>query len=506
MNAMQCLCVSARLRARFADASRRNRFYQILLAASLLPALCGGCMVGPDYHRPSAAGTNAMPAAFSAATNEARWVPAAPAAGQPRGTWWTVFNDPELNRLEDLATANNQDLAVAVARFDEARASVNIARSALLPQAQFDPSYSRQRSSYNSPSQGAPAEVSPTYNTFLAQIAAGWEVDLWGRIRREVQAERYRLTASADDVEAVRLGIQAEVASDYFTLRALESQYEVLQRTVVSYQRSWELTVNRRQGGIASDLDVSQAQTQLRTTEAQLPAVRLQRKRVLHAIATLCGRPAPGFNIAEAGQGTNGAPAMPVMLPSELLERRPDIARAERQMAAANSEIGVAEGAFYPRLQINGLAGFESVNANSWFDWPSRLWAVGPSLELPLFTGGRNKARLALARASYNQTVGTYRQTVLGAFQEVEDQIAAQSLLRAQLEAEEAALTSARQTVEIANNRYDAGLVTYLEVSTSQNAELIVERTVVELRGQEMVAAVGLIKALGGGWQAPPQP
>ena len=289
-------------------------------------------------------------------------------------------------------------------------------------------------------------------------------------------------------------------------MRALEAEYEVLQRTVVSYKRSWELTVNRRKGGIASDLDVSQAQTQLRTTEAQLPAVRLQRRRVLHAIATLCGQPAPDFGIAETGQGTNAVPTVPVTLPSELLERRPDIARAERRMAAANSEIGVAQGAFYPRLQINGLAGFESVSGSSWFDWPSRLWAVGPSLEFPLFTGGRNKARLAFARAAYNETVGAYRQTVLGAFQEVEDQVAAQSLLRTQLEAEEAALASARQTVDIANNRYDAGLVTYLEVSTAQNAELIVERTVVELRGQTMVAAVGLIKALGGGWQAPQQP
>ncbi len=466
-------------------------------------------MVGPDYHRPSPTGTNAMPEKFtgSDSTNAPQWVQAAPSASQPRGAWWGVFNDAELDRLETLATGNNQDIAVAVARFDEARATVNIARAELFPQVQFDPSYVRQRESYNKPSDGKAQHISPTYNTFLAQLQAGWEVDLWGRIRREVQAQRFRLNASADDVEGVRLGIQADLAADYFTLRALEAEYEVLERTVVSYRRSLDVTLNRRKGGIASDLDVSQAQTQLRTTEAQLPAVRLQRKRILHAIATLCGQPAPEFKVEPTGRETNSTPLVPVSLPSELLERRPDIASAEQRMAAANSDVGVAQGAFYPRVQINGLAGFESVSANTWFDWPSRLWAVGPSLELPLFTGGRNKARLALARASYNETVAGYRQTVLNAFQEVEDQIAAKELLRIQLEAEESALASARQTVEIADNRYNAGLVTYLEVATAQNAELTVERTVVELRGQELVAAVGLIRALGGGWQTtPPKP
>lgn len=449
-----------------------------------------------------------MPAAFTGenTTNGAQWAAAVPSASQPHGAWWEVFNDPELNRLEALATGNNQDLAAAVARFDEARATVNIARSELFPQVQFDPSYVRQRSSFNQPSDGQPLGLSPTYNTFLAQIQAGWEVDLWGRVRREVQAARYRLTASADDIESVKLATQAELAQDYFTLRSLESEYGVLERTVVSYKRSLEVTMNRRKGGIASDLDVSQAQTQLRTTEAQLPAVRLERKRVLHAIATLCGQPAPDFNVAPTGNDAKSVPQVPLSLPSELLERRPDIAGAEERMAAANSEIGVAVGAFYPRLQINGLAGFESVDASTWFNWPSRLWAVGPSLELPLFTGGRNKAQLAFARSFYNETVANYRRTVLSAFQEVEDQVSAQELLHTQLEAEEEALASARQTVEIANNRYEAGLVTYLEVATAQTAELTVERTAVELRGQELVAAVGLIKALGGGWQAPTQP
>ena len=469
-----------------------------ILAFTLL-AFAGGCMVGPDYHRPAPLGTNAMPPAFS---SNAAWKTAAPAAHLPRGQWWQVFADPDLNRLEELADANNQDLAAAIARFDEARASVNITRAELFPQVQFDTSYLRQRTSFNQPSDGKPNGISPTYNTFLAQLQAGWEVDLWGRVRREVQAARAQLQASADDVEGVKLALEADLAVDYFTLRALDAELEVLDRTVASYRRSLEVTTNRRKGGIASDLDVSQAQTQLRVTEAQLPAVRLRRKQVLHAIATLCGQPAPGFVLSAIPGLRNPVPAVPVSLPSELLERRPDIAAAEQRMAAANSQIGVAQAAFYPRIQINGLAGFESVDANTWFDWPSRLWAVGPALELPLFTGGRNRAQLALARATYTETIANYRQIVLSAFQEVEDQIASQELLRTQLEAEEAALTSAQQTVEIANNRYNAGLVTYLEVATSQNAELTVESTVVQLRGQELAAAVALIRALGGGWQA----
>jgi len=461
-------------------------------------------MVGPDYHRPAPLGTNAMPATYSfvATTNAGAWKPATPSAHVPRGPWWREFGDPELDRLETMAEANNQDLAVAVARFDEARASVNVARADLFPQIQFDPSFVRQRASYNAPSNGKAADISPTYNTFLAQLQAGWEVDLWGRVRRQVQAARAQMQASADDVEGVKLALQAELATDYFTLRAQDSECEVLERNVVSYQRALELTVNRRKGGIASDLDVSQAQTQLRTTQAQLPAVRLQRQKLLHAIAALCGQPAPGFVLAAVSGKLQAAPNVPLTMPSELLERRPDIAAAEQRMAAANAGIGVAQGAFYPRLQINGLAGFQSVDGNSWFNWPSRFWAVGPAVELPLFTGGRNRAQLALARASCQETIGSYRQTVLAAFREVQDQIAAQELLEAQVEAEEAALTAARQTVEIAYNRYNAGLVTYLEVATSQAAELTVEQTVVELHGEQWVAAVGLIKALGGGWEA----
>ena len=479
----------------------------IILTLAIFPLLLSapGCKVGPDYHRPAPLGTNALPNSFSvqASTNETAWKTAEPSAHLPKGLWWKLFEDAELDKLETLASNGNQQLAAALARFEEARASFNIARADLFPQVALTPSYSRQRTSANEPSNGHALGISPTYNTFIMQLQAGWEVDLWGRIRRQVENSKARLAASEADLETVRLALEAELATDYFTLRAVDSEYDLLVRTAEAYRRSLELTMNRRKGGVASDLDVTQAETQLRTTEASLPALRLQRMKLIHAIATLCGQAAPGFDLPAAPNPSARLAAVPLSLPSELLERRPDIATAEQLMAAANAQIGVAEGAFYPRITINGLAGFQSVDASTWFDWPSRFWAVGPSLELPLFTGGRNRAQLALARSTYNETVANYRQTVLSAFQEVEDQIASQNLLATQLEAEVSALKAAQHNLEIANNRYKAGLVTYLEVAIAQSSALNIEQTVVQLQGQKLIVAVGLIKSLGGGWEAP---
>jgi outer membrane protein, multidrug efflux system len=483
---------------------RTVRFPILLLGLCVGWPVFVGCKVGPDYHRPEPLGTNSLPAAFSDQTNSAIWQPAKPSAQLPRGNWWGLFGDDELDRLERQALTNNQQLAGAVARFNQARASVNIQRAALFPQVELDPSYSRQRTSFNEPSSGHAAGNSPTYNTFTMQLTAGWEVDLWGRVRRQVESARALLAGSADDLEAMRLAIAAELATDYFTLRAIDAEDELLARTVETYRRSLELTRNRRKGGIATDLDVSQAETQLRTTEAALPSLELQRSKLLHALATLTGEPATGFRMSPSQAASVDPPSVPVSLPSELLERRPDIASAEQRMAAANAQIGVARSAFYPRLRINGLAGFQSVDLSSWFDWPSRFWAVGPTLRMPLFTGGANRAQLQLTEAAYTETVAGYRQTVLAAFQEVEDQLAAQRLLQAQLGAQSAALVAAQHTVEIANNRYRAGLVTYLEVAAAQSSALNLERAVVELRGDKLVAAVGLIRALGGGWEQEP--
>jgi multidrug efflux system outer membrane protein len=463
-------------------------------------ALLSGCAAGPDYRRPAALLSQPLPPAFSTVTNA--WKPAEPAAHLPRDAWWNLFADPELNRLESLATRENQDLAAAYARFAQARALVNVARSDFFPHLTAGGSFTRQRTSRNAPVEGQSAEQSHTFDTFTAPLELGWEIDLWGRVRRQTEAAGARLAASADDVESAKLLLQTEVAADYFTLRALDAELALIADTIETYRRSLELTVNRRKGGIATDLDVAQAETQLRTTEAQLPALTLERTRLLHALATLSGRPATGFELTPGPAQLRSIPELPLLLPSDLLERRPDIAAVERRMAAANADIGVAQSAFYPRIQLNGLAGFQSVNASTWFDWPSRLWAIGPSLELPLFTGGRNHAQLAAARAAYDETVARYRQTVLTAFQDVEDQLAAQHLLASRLESESAALAAARHSLEIANNRYRAGLVTYLEVATAQSAALARERAVAQLQGERQVAAVGLIKALGGGWQS----
>ncbi len=457
-----------------------------------------GCAVGPNYSRPSAP----VPEAYSGATNG--WKVAQPQAHVPKGNWWEIFNDPELSRLEADAAAANQQLKAAVAAFDQARAYVDVTRSGLFPNIGLSPSAIREHDSGNRPINGASLHIPDTYSTFTVPLDASYEVDVWGRIRRNIESARASEAADADDVETTKLSIQAEVAGDYFTLHALDAEIALLKSSVAVFQKSLELTRNRRAGGIATDLDVSQAETVLKTTEAQLPVTILQRAKVEHALATLTGQPAPSFN--EPKKIINlEPPVLPPGLPSELLERRPDIAAAERRMASANASIGVAQGAFYPSVQLNGLAGFESVSAGSLFDWSSRFWAIGPSLTIPLFEGGLLRANLRQAKAVYDQTVANYRQNVLTAFAEVEDNLAAQQLLATENAAETAALLSAQKTLDIANNRYRAGLVTYLEVATAQNAALDLERSIVLLHGDQLVATVALIKSLGGGWTAPPQ-
>ena len=464
-------------------------------------AIMAGCSVGPDYHRPGALKSEPLPSAFTApasTNNFGEWKTAEPSADLPRGAWWQIFNDAELNRLETVAGTGNQDLAAAAARLESASAEIGTARANYFPQISANPEFTRQRTSAHAPLLST--NVSHTYDNFVAPLSMSWELDLWGRVRRQVQSARAEFVASADDLESARLALQAEVALDYFNLRELDEERRVVADTIETFRRSLELTQNRRKGGIVSDLDVSQAETQLRSTEAELPALDLQRARVLHALATLCGQSAISFQLA-TGPLTNAAPIVPAGVPSELLERRPDIAAAERRMAAANARIGVAVSAFYPQVFLTGAAGYQSVGVDTLFDWPSHVWSLGPSVTLPIFTGGRNRAQLAQARAAFEETVANYRGTVLSAFQEVEDQLAAEHLLAAQLESQSAALAAARHTLEIANNRYKAGVVTYLEVATAQDTALASERSFVQLEGQRLDAEVGLIKAVGGGWE-----
>jgi outer membrane protein, multidrug efflux system len=470
------------------------------LPLAALFALGAFADVGPDYRRPAALPAGEVPAHFGE-TN--LWQPAQPRADRARGSWWEQFDDAELNRLETAAAAANQMLAAA-ARFAQARATVNVARAGYFPHLEAAPSYTRSRDSVNRPLNGRFAGYTETYNNFVVPLDLGWEADLWGRVRREVESARAHAQAGAADLESVRLALHAEVAADYFTLRALDDELALLRGTAAAQTKALELTRNRRRGGVTTDLDVAQAETQLRTTESQIPAVQLQRTKLEHALAVLTGANPSAFRLEPV---TNCSPHAATLelstgLPGELLERRPDVAAAERRVAAANADIGVAKGAFYPSFKFSAAAGLQSIGASSLFDWPSRLWAFGPSLSLPLFEGGRNRAGLARARAAWDEAVANYRQTVLGAFQEVEDQLAARRLLSAQLEAAQAALTAARRALEISLNRYRGGLVTFLDVASAQQSALDRERTVAQLRGEQAVATVALIKALGGGWDA----
>jgi len=482
----------------------------VSISAVVLATSLAGCAVGPDYHRPAALPAQPLPEVFvtnsPAGTNAVIWKIAEPSDRMARGDWWRPFADPELDRLETLAVTNNQNLAAAAAQFEQARQLAAEARANLFPQltAGGTPNgdITRQRTSFNAPSFGQAAGQSSTYNTFTAPVYLGWEVDLWGRVRRQSEAARARLVAAADDLESARLAITAEVADDYFTLRALDNQHALIANTIETYHRSLDLTWNRRKGGIVSDLDVAQAATQLHNAEAQLPVIELNRTQLLHALATLCGQSPVDFTVATNDGAPVTIPEIPASVPGELLEHRPDIAAAERRMAAANADVGVARTAFFPSVRIDGLAGFQSVDFKTWFDWPSRLWAVGPSIQLPLFTGGFNRAQLAAAHAAYNETVAEYRQTVLNAFADVEDALSAQHLLATEWSAENDALVAARRALEISNNRYKAGLVTYLDVATAQTTALNNESSVVQLEGNRLVTVVNLIKALGCGWAA----
>ena len=470
----------------------------ILFVVAGLALLCG-CAVGPDYERPDA---TAIPPAYAGETGG--WKVAQPQAQLPKGNWWEVFGEPQLNALEAEASASNQQVKVAVQQFAEARAAVDFARGGLYPDLALSWQYTRQRTSPNSPlsTTGLPIGQSSTYSNFAVPLDASYEFDLWGRVRRNVESVQAQAQASSDDLESIRLAVQAEVASDYFNLRTLDSEEAVLRSSVDVFSKSYGLTVDRRAGGVATDLEVAQAETVLKTTQAQLPEVALARAQFEHALALLTGRTASQFSIQESNR-VAAPPTIPAGLPSELLERRPDISAAERRMAAANANVGVAKAAFFPSFQLNGLAGLDSVHAGNLLSSSSGLWALGPSLTLPLFEGGRLRAGLSFATATYLELVASYRQTVLTAYSEVEDSLSAQNLLSSQYEAEQEALLAARKQLELANNRYRDGLVTYLEVATADSTELNVEFNTVQIRGQQLVAAVNLVKVLGGGWQDP---
>ncbi|MFH0728615.1 MAG: efflux transporter outer membrane subunit [Pseudomonadota bacterium] len=460
--------------------------------SALVMMLVSGCAVGPDYQRPEA---TVIPEAYVGPGLD--WKIAAPGAHLPKGNWWEIFGDPELDQLEADAMIANQELKVAVSRFAQARALANVAESALFPRLGSAIQQVDQRDSKHRPVGGKPGQ---TYDTLSVPFDFSYEIDLWGRVKRSVEAATAQAEAGADDVESIRLSLQAEVAANFITLRTLDADRVLLLSSIEVYRKSLDLVRNRRAGGMVSDLDVAQAETVLKTAEAQVPDIALQRAKYQNALAVLTGKTASLFQLAE--RPLNLSPVLlPAGLPSELLERRPDIAAAERRMAASNAQIGVATAAFFPTVKLSGIAGFQSDGTDMLFDWPSRYWAVGPSLTLPLFQGGQLNATLRQTKAVYEESVARYRQTVLSAFAEVENNLAAEHLLADEYEKILDALRSVRRQAEIAGNRYRSGLATYLEVASAQNAALGIERSSVRLRGQQLVSVAALIKSLGGGWQ-----
>jgi len=447
------------------------------------------CSVGPDYVRPTAP-------VSSTYKELGEWKRAEPRDDLARGAWWERYDDEELSRLEEQVTAANQDVVAAEARFRQARALVANARADWWPVVTVGVSATRARRSGNL---GTTFASGSTTNQFAMPIEASWEVDVWGRIRRNVESSEASAQGSAADLEATRLSLQATLASDYFQLRALDAQRKLFDETIAAFEHSLALTRSRKAYGIASQADVAQAETLLESTRAQAIDLALSRAQLEHAIAVLVGIPAGDFSLAAAPLAA-APPAIPVGLPSELLERRPDVATAERDAAAANAQIGVAKAAYYPTVTLSASGGFQSTDVTNWLTWPSRVWSIGPSVTETVFDGGKRGALTRQARAAYDERVADYRKTVLAAFQNVEDELAALRLLDDELRRQTSAVAAARESVRLTIDRYKAGTVSYLDVVTTQETALADERTAVDILGRRMVASALLVEALGGGW------
>jgi NodT family efflux transporter outer membrane factor (OMF) lipoprotein len=429
------------------------------------------------------------------------WKVARPNDDIARGPWWTIFEDPQLNALEEQVDVSNQTLAVAEAQLRSARAAITIARAALFPTVTAGASISGARQSLNRP--GASNPSSATRADYLLPVDVPYEIDVWGRIRHNVEANIATAQATAADLETVRLSIHTELAFDYFILHGLDAQRQLLDLTVAAFEKALELTSNRYNQGVASRLEVLQALTQLENTRALAIDLGVQRTQFEHAIAILLGKPPAEFSIPPAPIGIQ-PPAIPVGLPSELLERRPDIASAERRVAAANEQIGIAQAAFYPTVTLRSTIGLESSSLTNLFSWPSAFWSFGASLLQTVFDAGRRKAVTAQAQAAYDATVATYRQTVLTAFQGVEDNLATLRILEEEAGQQEKVVQAAEAALTLAINRYKGGITTYLEVVVAQSVALNAEQTALALSTRRMTASVQLVKALGGGWGAAP--
>ena len=466
-----------------------------LLAAALLAVCTVGCTVGPGYKRPTAQ----VPDAWK---GEGPWQTAAPKDAIPKGAWWQVFHDAELDRLEQELLPANQSLVAAQDRLSQARSQARIASSAYFPALSADPSGQRQRLSGNRPLSGSTVATAPvTQNVFTVPFSVSYELDLFGRVRRNLEAANASLQGSAADLENVRLVLTAELAADYFNLRELDREAGVVRQSVEIQQKGLDLVNRRHDGGVANGLEVAQQAALLDSTATQLQLVLLQRAQFEHAIAVLTGKSASAFSLAEAPFNA-APPAIPTGVPSEILERRPDIATSERQMAFENAQVGLAMAAFYPHITLGGSGGWESRDIATLINAPSAFWSLGGDLLQPIFNGGRNRANLAARRAAYDESVANYRESVLVAFQQVEDGLSGLALLNQAAKTQQAAVADSRRALDIANSRYVGGVTTYLDVITAQSALLNNERLATQLLGQQMVTSVFLVKALGGAWDA----
>jgi len=479
--------------AKQARAPRRSRAAWAVCATSAL----FGCSVGPNYVRPTAE----SPPSYKEAV---AWKQAEPRDQEPRGKWWEVFKDPKLDALVAQVEVSNQTIKGAEARVRQARALTQQARAALFPLVSANAGVTRSGSGGGSTSSnnvGSNVQVGGVRNNYNVALDVNWEVDLWGRVRRTVEAGEASAQASVADLESAKLSAQAQLAEDYFLLRVQDAQIRLLNDTVDAYQRSLQLTRNQYAVGVAARADVAQAETQLKSTQAQAIDAGVQRAQLEHAIAVLLGKAPADFSVAAEVVPTE-FPAIPPGLPSELLERRPDIAAAERRTAAANAQIGVAEAAFFPSLTLSATGGFQSSVLSQLFSLPSRYWSLGAALAQTIFDAGLRRAQTAQAIATYDENVANYRQTVLIGFQEVEDNLAALRILEQEGAVQDEAVKAARESLTITLNQYRAGTANYLAVVVAQATALANERTALAILSRRLSASVALIKALGGGWSA----
>ncbi len=471
----------------------------------LLLAFSAGCTVGPRYSRPAA--PTPAPDAWK---TQPPWEQAAPKDSIPKGAWWQIFHDPALDAYEQQLLQANQSLEAARDRLTQARSLARVATADMFPQLSADPSAYRERGSANRPLNGAgptivngvAQPIQPyTQNVFAIPFSLNYEVDLFGRVRHNVEAANASLQSTAADLQNVQLVLTAELAADYFTLRELDAEFDVVQESVGYQRKGLDLVNNRHEGGVASGLEVAQQAALLDSTLSQLALVKQSRAQYEHAIAVLVGQSASSLNVpVEPLRAT--PPPIPLGVPSDVLERRPDISTAERMMAYENAEVGIARSAFYPHITLSGSGGWQSVELGPLLNAPSLFWSLGADALQPILQGGRNRANLAAARAAYDQSVANYRQAVLTAFQQAEDGISNLSTLAQALSTQAAAVEDARRALAIANNRYVGGVTTYLDVITAQTTLLTSQRLETQLLGQQMVSAVYLVKALGGGWDA----